>query len=112
MAPWAAWRRCRSKRTIGSGDVAGLPGHYVRKLCTFPWLICATPGYVENHGAPSTPAELGKHALIGFRDRATGTLDAWRFKDPASGNAVRHQPHPRHTFDDPEGAWAMICAGL
>ena len=97
---------------IGSGSVAGLPGHFVRQLCTFPWIACATPEYLASAGNPRTPADLSNHALVGFRNRVSGQLDSWHFRDPSTGATVRHQPHARHIFDDPEAAWDMICAGL
>jgi DNA-binding transcriptional LysR family regulator len=97
---------------VGSGAVSGLPGHSARKLCTFPWMACAAPDYLRKHGAPRTPAELSDHRLVGFRNRVTGQLESWRFRDPRDGAVVRHTPSPRHTFDDPEAAWEMIRAGL
>jgi DNA-binding transcriptional LysR family regulator len=97
---------------VGSGDVSGLPGHFVRQLCTFPWIACASPDYIRARGAPSKPADLYVHDLVGFRNRVSGQLDGWRFRDPSNGATVRHQPRARHVFDDPEAAWNMICAGL
>jgi DNA-binding transcriptional LysR family regulator len=97
---------------IGGGDVSGLPGHFVRKLCTFPWIVCATPEYIGHHGSPLTPAGLAGHDLIGLRNRVSGQIDSWRFQNPDDGKMVRHQPKARHVFDDPEAAWDMICAGL
>jgi DNA-binding transcriptional LysR family regulator len=97
---------------VGSGELAGLPGHSARRLCTFPWIVCGSPEYFRKRGTPRTPAELSDHDLIGFRNRVTGQLDSWRFRDPADGAVVRHAPNPRHTFDDPEAAWEMIRAGF
>jgi len=97
---------------IGSGDISGLPGHFARRLCTFPWVACASPDYFRRYGKPRTPAELSDHALVGFRNPVSGQYDSWRFRDPADGRAVRHLPRPRHGFDDPEAAWEMIRAGL
>ncbi len=64
---------------IGSGELAGLPGHSARKLCTFPWMVCASPEYFRRHGMPRAPAELSQHRLVGFRNPVTGQLDSWRF---------------------------------
>jgi len=97
---------------VGSGEIAGLPGHLARKLCNFPWMACASPEYFRRHGMPRTPAELGEHRLVGFRNRVTGQLESWRFRNPADGSIVRHIPNALHTFDDPEAAWEMIRAGL
>ena len=97
---------------IGSGDLTGFPGHAARKLCSFPWIACASPAYFRRHGAPRTPFDLAHHELVGFRNRVTGQLDSWRFRDPADGAVIRHSPRPQHSFDDPESAWEMIRAGF
>ena len=97
---------------IGSGDLTGLPGHSARKLCTFPWMACASPEYFRQHGTPLAPSDLSRHHLVGYRSRVTGQLDSWKFRDPQGGGIVRHAPSPRHTFDDPEATWEMIRAGL
>ncbi|TCP30127.1 LysR family transcriptional regulator [Sphingomonas sp. BK235] len=97
---------------IGAGDVSGLPGHFVRQLCTFPWIACAARSYVETHGMPLTPAELRSHDLVGLRHRDSGRIDGWRFRNPDDGTASIHQPYARHVFDDPEAAWEMIRAGV
>jgi DNA-binding transcriptional LysR family regulator len=97
---------------VGSGDISGLPGHFVRQLCTFPWVACASPEYFSQRGEPRSPSELINHALIGYRDPVASQLESWRFQDPADGRSIRHMPRPRHTFDDPEAAWEIIRAGL
>jgi DNA-binding transcriptional LysR family regulator len=96
---------------IGSGDVSGLPGHFFRRLCTFPWVACASPDYLRTHGEPKTPADLADHALIGFRNPVSKQFDSWRFRDPATGRPVRHLPRPIHSFDDGEAAWTIVRAG-
>jgi len=96
---------------VGSGDVSGLPGHFVRQLCTFPWVACASPEYFAANGLPKTPGDLSRHRLVGFRDAVTGQLDSWRFRHPEDGRIVRHLPLPHHSFDDPEAAWTAIRGG-
>ena len=53
-----------------SGLVATRLGE-VRKL------VCASPSYVERAGAPTTPAELQRHACIGLEEGDAGAV--WRF---------------------------------
>lgn len=36
-----------------------------RHLCDFEWIVCATPGYLERHGLPATPADLAAHHWLG-----------------------------------------------
>lgn len=97
---------------VRSGSLDGLPGHVVRTLYTFPWIACATPDYFRAHGTPQTPAELAGHALIGFRSKATGQVDSWRFTSPADQRSFHYVPRARHIFDDGETAWSMIRAGF
>jgi DNA-binding transcriptional LysR family regulator len=44
-----------------------------RHLCDFEWIVCATPGYLERHGVPATPADLAGHHWLG---NARYTMDA------------------------------------
>ena len=97
---------------IASGSFDGLPGHVSRKLCTFPYIACASPDYLRVHGVPATPADLNNHQLVGYRNPATGQLDGWRFTDPSDQRTFRQAPRPRHVFDDGEAAWNMIRSGF
>ena len=97
---------------VGTASIAGLPGHFARRICTFPWVACAAPDYLRDHGVPATPADLKDHALVGFRSPVSKQLDSWQFRDPATGQPVRHSPRPKHISDDPDSTWDMILAGL
>src|SRR6202000_2588314 len=48
-------------------------------------VICANPDYLENHGAPKTPADLSTRDCITFDDAATATV--WSF--PARGGRAQ-----------------------
>ncbi len=37
-----------------------------RPLCPVPLLFCASPGYLERHGTPRTPADLNGHEVISY----------------------------------------------
>jgi DNA-binding transcriptional LysR family regulator len=52
----------------GDTDDAILVG---RKIATSLWAIYASRSYVERHGAPVSPDELGRHSLIGFEETMT-----------------------------------------
>jgi len=100
---------------IRSGPVQGLPGHLVRRLGSFPWILCASPAYLRLHGTPATPAELSGHEQIAFRNPASGRVLPWRFRDPGSidGSGVqRFTPSGRLVFDDGDVGWAMVRAGV
>lgn len=81
-------------------------------LGSFPWLLCATPRYVEIVGAPRSPRELDAHKQIGFRNPVTGLLMPWSFSDPVDGTLVRHLPRPRLVVEDLAGIWSLMRLGL
>ncbi|HLZ67115.1 MAG TPA: LysR family transcriptional regulator [Aliidongia sp.] len=58
---------------------AGSPAHVARKLATSRNILCAAPAYVARHGAPTVPADLARHACIGYTYSITA--DDWRFLD-------------------------------
>jgi DNA-binding transcriptional LysR family regulator len=67
----------------------------VRLTPPFQSALVASPGYVEERGAPATIAELVGHNLIGFRMLGSGALYEWEFSDgekevtvASSGSAV------------------------
>lgn len=39
-----------------------------RRIATMPFVTCATPGYLERHGVPKTPADIGdgRHRVVGY----------------------------------------------
>ncbi|MCH2249290.1 MAG: LysR family transcriptional regulator [Cognatishimia sp.] len=45
-----------------------------RKLAEDKRVLCASPGYLEHHGTPETPADLPSHRLIAFRDLEARSL--------------------------------------
>ena len=50
----------------------------VRISDQMPFVVAASPSYIEQHGTPKTPHELTNHACIRFRF-PTGALAPWRF---------------------------------
>jgi DNA-binding transcriptional LysR family regulator len=60
---------------------AGSVSHVGRKLATSRNIVCASPDYVRQRGAPSAPTDLKDHACIGYTYSATA--DEWRFTDGA-----------------------------
>lgn len=51
--------------------------------------VLASPAYLTSHGTPGMPAELGPHALLGFKQPET--LNDWPLRD-ASGNHMHIKP--------------------
>lgn len=97
---------------IRFGELNGQPNLVSTPLGTFPWVLCATPKYVEVVGAPSSPADLIAHHQIGFRDPGSGRLMAWQFADPTDGKIIRILPRPRIVVEDVSAIWSMMRLGL
>ena len=95
---------------IGSSD--GQPGLVTRKLMSFPWVLCASPSYLQAMGGLASPADLARHHQIGFRDAGSGQLMTWQFTDPDGGGVVRHVPRNRLVVEDMTTIWAMVASGL
>jgi DNA-binding transcriptional LysR family regulator len=48
-----------------------------RTLAPSRLIICASPAYLEQHGAPATPEELARHQCL-----VLGSMNPWRFRAP------------------------------
>jgi len=58
--------------------------------------VIGSPGYFEQHGKPSTPAELVKHNCLSYRHTSSGAIFRWEFATPDDEN---------HTFAvEPQGS--------
>ena len=97
---------------IRFGELGGQPGLVATRLGSFPWVLVATPRYVETMGAPETPADLERHHQIGYRDPASGQLIAWQFAAAPDGVPARLIPRPRLVVEDVGAAWQMMRQGL
>lgn len=97
---------------IRFGELGGQLGFVATPLGSFPWVLCATPRYVEVMGDPASPSELASHHQIGFRDPASGQLMAWEFTDPATGTITRMTPRHRLVVEDMSAVWQMMRQGL
>ena len=58
-----------------------------RKLAPHRRLICAAPAYLEKHGAPATPDDLGGHNCLALSVRSS--LNEWEFEGPEGRRRVR-----------------------
>jgi DNA-binding transcriptional LysR family regulator len=61
-----------------------------RRLAATRILLCATPAYLAEHGAPERPADLERHPIIAYSNWAS--RDEWRFEGPDGPVAVRIRP--------------------
>jgi DNA-binding transcriptional LysR family regulator len=58
--------------------IANLPDSSLRarRLCSIAAHLVAAPAYLERHGVPTHPAQLGEHRLLGY----TNVAGPWRFQ--------------------------------
>lgn len=61
-----------------------------RRLATLTHVVCASPAYVDAHGAPSDPAALADHRCVGFG--LSAAPDAWTFLDGGAPRDVLIHP--------------------
>ncbi len=97
---------------IRFGAIVGQPGLVATPLGSFPWVLVATPRYVETIGAPETTADLERHHQIGYRDPASGQLVAWQFAAASGATPERLTPRHRLVVEDVGAAWQLMRQGL
>lgn len=56
-----------------------------RKLCETPYVVVASPEYLQRHGEPETPSDLTRHNCLAFNLKPT--FNEWPFLEPATGSA-------------------------
>jgi DNA-binding transcriptional LysR family regulator len=71
-------------------------------------VLVASPGYLAAHGAPATPAELRRHALIALNGLVAGR--EWRFSDGKQSTAAAVEP--RLEVNDALAAIELAEAGV
>lgn len=70
-------------------------------------VLCAAPGYLARHGAPTAPGELAKHQCIAFD--SLGPARHWTFGETKSAQRVAIRP--RLTLDAAQVAVDAAVAG-
>jgi DNA-binding transcriptional LysR family regulator len=78
-----------------------------RKLAPVDRILCASPAYIERHGAPSEPPDLAAHDCIVY----THAVDRdWTFVD-AGGRTERVRVRGRLSIDNGDAAHLLLLAG-
>ncbi|MEI5688851.1 LysR family transcriptional regulator [Sphingomonas kyungheensis] len=60
-----------------------------RRLCPVRLLLVASPAYLDRHGMPTHPAELGQHRALAYTG---GASRMWRFTHPTFGEEAVEPP--------------------
>lgn len=66
-----------------------------RSLAPFRVVACATPGYLERHGEPQTPADLLEHECIGYGTYPLVRDHSWRFSRDGETTTISIPTHLR-----------------
>ncbi|WP_326523410.1 LysR family transcriptional regulator [Sphingomonas sp.] len=89
--------------------IADLPDSSLRarRLAPVTVRVVAAPAYLERHGTPRHPAELGEHPCFGYAN-AIGT---WHFRN-GSGEEASVRPSGPLVTDNGDAMLPALCAGL
>lgn len=92
--------------------IATLPSSTLvsKRLATTRMVLCASPQYLERHGVPRHPAELARHAVIGYSYWSSG--DEWHFDGPDGRVSVRTDPCIHTNSGDTCRAAALAHQGV
>ncbi len=65
--------------------------------------VVASPGYLERHGTPQTPADLADHNCVAYRLATSGLIHHWEFQTPGeAGQGFAVEPKGLLTTNDDE----------
>ena len=95
---------------IRSGSLVRVPGHVQSAWFGFPWVVCASPEYLEGREPPAQTGDLAGHRLIGFRNQRNGQVRPWRFRQP-DGKVIQFAPEVSAVFDDGASVWNAVVHG-
>jgi DNA-binding transcriptional LysR family regulator len=90
--------------------IADLPDSSLRarRLAPVETRIVASPAYLDRHGRPRHPLELGEHDIFAY---ANITSTTWTFRGPG-GEEVAVRPNGRFTSDNGDANLPLLHAGL
>ena len=81
-----------------------------RKIASTRMVVCASPGYLEAHGAPAVPADLADHAVLAYSLLSAG--DLWEFDGPQGRVTVKVTPRMHTNSGDTCRAAALMHQGI
>ncbi len=93
---------------IGMPNEAGI---IARKLATCSTLICASPAYIERHGAPQSPEDLRRHQCLRLA-RKQRLVDIWHFQSSQGAQEVFVQGRLSSDNGEVLRQWAIDGHGL
>lgn len=84
-------------------------GLIARRLFPLQLIICATPAYLAQHGAPDSLDDLANHRCTAFRHPASGELMPWYLS--LNGEFIERQIPPAISTNDAELEIASVMSG-
>lgn len=85
-------------------------GLIARTIGELPLINVASPGYLERHGVPNTPDDLGAHLAVNFASPSSGRVEDWEWTEGGSVHAL--PVRGRVTVNNAEAYIACALAGL
>jgi DNA-binding transcriptional LysR family regulator len=85
-------------------------GAIARRLLPIQLIVCASPVYIERHGAPRTIDELDAHRCTGYRRANTGKQAPWEFL--IGDEIVYRDVATALCVNDTDAETAAVIAGL
>lgn len=86
--------------------------YIARLLVPVTPLVCASPDYLDRHGAPQSVEDLKGHRLIGMRSNPSQRVFAWEFTGSTSGDTRRVEIAPTAIMNDPASAARAAAVGM
>ena len=85
-------------------------GLIARPLGELELINVASPGYLAEHGIPTTPADLPAHLAVNYASPSSGRVEAWEWLEDG---VLREMPmRGRVTVNSAEASIACCLAGL
>lgn len=92
----------------GSPDDASVYGF---KICDVPRLLCASPAYIDQFGAPEHPRELAAHAGLFYQLRDI-TYDHWKFVHNGTEFKIKMKGRRASNDGDLVRRWCVAGRGV
>ena len=84
----------------------------VRRVGTVRYTVWAAPSYIETHGAPLTPDDLGRFDCVRRVPQGGGSYATWKFASPQGGKLFEREVVGTLSFDSNDVIVDVGLAGM
>ncbi len=81
-----------------------------RRLCAMPMHLLGAPSYLDAHGRPKHPLEIGEHVGLSYSYQLT--QDSWRFRRKTSSEVASVRPQGPLRVNNGEAMLPSLIAGI